>query len=281
MAIEFKRMILKISDIASEVATIPLSEDHTDGSWLTTDIYEGELFLNVVDNILQTRTESGIITLIGGSGGGVTSVNGETGIVVLDKTDIGLGDVDNTSDADKPVSTAQQTEIDTKQDTLVSGTNIKTVNGNSLLGSENIVISGGATDFVGLTDTPSAYTGAGEYFVKVKEDLSGLEFVEAQDETLISTITVGVSRDLIITDKNKNLENDADITFTLQDNATVPFPVGTQIFFTKKFESLTIAAGTGVTINSVDNLLELGRINCGASLLQISVDNWNLIGELK
>ena len=31
----------------------------------------------------------------------------------------------------------------TKQDTLVSGTNIKTVNGNSLLGSGNIVISGG------------------------------------------------------------------------------------------------------------------------------------------
>lgn len=35
------------------------------------------------------------------------------------------------------------TEIDTKQDTLVSGTNIKTINGNSLLGSGNIVISGG------------------------------------------------------------------------------------------------------------------------------------------
>lgn len=34
-------------------------------------------------------------------------------------------------------------EIDTKQDTLVSGTNIKTINGNSLLGSGNIVISGG------------------------------------------------------------------------------------------------------------------------------------------
>lgn len=37
----------------------------------------------------------------------VQSVNGQTGVVVLTKADIGLGNVDNTSDADKPVSTAQ------------------------------------------------------------------------------------------------------------------------------------------------------------------------------
>lgn len=41
-------------------------------------------------------------------------------------------------------------DISTKQDTLVSGTNIKTVNGNSLLGSGNLVISGGSG---GLTHT--------------------------------------------------------------------------------------------------------------------------------
>lgn len=36
-----------------------------------------------------------------------------------------------------------QTALNGKQNTLVSGTNIKTVNGNSLLGSGNITISGG------------------------------------------------------------------------------------------------------------------------------------------
>lgn len=51
---------------------------------------------------------------LGGVGEGtVASVNGKTGIVELDKTDIGLDNVDNTADADKPVSTAQQTAIDT------------------------------------------------------------------------------------------------------------------------------------------------------------------------
>lgn len=37
----------------------------------------------------------------------VSSVNGQTGTVVLAKSDVGLGNVDNTADASKPVSTAQ------------------------------------------------------------------------------------------------------------------------------------------------------------------------------
>lgn len=41
--------------------------------------------------------------------GDVVSVAGRTGAVVLAKADVGLGSVDNTSDADKPVSTAGAT----------------------------------------------------------------------------------------------------------------------------------------------------------------------------
>ncbi|WP_454812189.1 hypothetical protein [Labrys neptuniae] len=44
----------------------------------------------------------------------VTSVNGYTGTIVLAKGDVGLGNADNTSDTNKPVSAAQQTAFDTK-----------------------------------------------------------------------------------------------------------------------------------------------------------------------
>lgn len=44
----------------------------------------------------------------------VTSVSGKTGDVTLTKADVGLSNVDNTSDAAKPVSTAQQTALDAK-----------------------------------------------------------------------------------------------------------------------------------------------------------------------
>jgi hypothetical protein len=46
----------------------------------------------------------------------VTSVNGQTGIVLLTKDDIGLGSADDTSDMDKPVSIAQQAALDLKAD---------------------------------------------------------------------------------------------------------------------------------------------------------------------
>lgn len=46
--------------------------------------------------------------------GSVTSVAGKTGVVTLDKADVGLGNVDNTGDADKPVSTAQQSALNLK-----------------------------------------------------------------------------------------------------------------------------------------------------------------------
>ena len=68
----------------------------TDTVWLWDD--ESNSWLN--------STEQGI----------VISVNGRTGEVVLTKTDVGLSNVDNTADKDKPVSTAQQTALDAKAD---------------------------------------------------------------------------------------------------------------------------------------------------------------------
>jgi hypothetical protein len=49
--------------------------------------------------------------------GGVTSVAGKTGVVSLVKADVGLGNVDNTADTAKPVSTATQTALNGKANT--------------------------------------------------------------------------------------------------------------------------------------------------------------------
>ena len=73
--------------------------------------------------------------------GAVSSVNGQTGEVVI------------TADS---LNVYNKTEIDTalngKQDSLVSGTNIKTINGNSILGEGNIEITGGTVDTT-MSDT--------------------------------------------------------------------------------------------------------------------------------
>ena len=75
--------------------------------------------------------------------GAVSSVNGQTGDVVI------------TADS---LNVYNKTEIDTalngKQDSLVSGTTIKTINGNSILGEGNIEITGGS----GTVDTTMSDT---------------------------------------------------------------------------------------------------------------------------
>lgn len=69
MAIDFRRIVLKISETASEQPTVPATNDHSDGSWIPTDIYKGELFVNIVDNKVYTRGNSGIFELVGGGSG--------------------------------------------------------------------------------------------------------------------------------------------------------------------------------------------------------------------
>lgn len=44
------------------------------------------------------------------------------------KAQVGLSNVDNTSDLDKPVSTAQQEALDLKQNVLTAGTNMEITN---------------------------------------------------------------------------------------------------------------------------------------------------------
>jgi hypothetical protein len=48
----------------------------------------------------------------------VTSLNGQTGAVTIDKTSVGLSNADNTSDVNKPISSATQTALNAKAATV-------------------------------------------------------------------------------------------------------------------------------------------------------------------
>ena len=85
---------------------------------------EVQTSLGKADTALQSYTEQYTGTITGIKMNGVSK--GTSGVV-----DLGT------------VITAHQ-DISGKQDTLVSGTNIKTINGESILGSGNIVIEGGS-----------------------------------------------------------------------------------------------------------------------------------------
>lgn len=76
----------------------------------------------------------------------VQSVNGQVGVVSLGKADVGLGSVDNTSDVNKPVSTAQQAALDLKSNVGHTHTSAEMFSWLAEPGTKNIYVDNGRTD---------------------------------------------------------------------------------------------------------------------------------------
>lgn len=108
----------------------------------------------------------------GGEPGAVSSVNGQTGDVIITPASLNVytrAEVDaainaETTERQKQDSAlggmiaaetaAREQAVASKQDTLVSGQNIKTINGQSVLGSGNIAIQGGTSNWDDITGKP-------------------------------------------------------------------------------------------------------------------------------
>lgn len=71
-------------------------------------------YLDGVTSNIQTQLNNKL------SSAPVTSVNNKTGAVTLAKGDVGLGNVDNTSDANKPISNATQAALNDKQSKITA-----------------------------------------------------------------------------------------------------------------------------------------------------------------
>lgn len=87
--LQFRRQVLKRSTVPGQVPTIPLTNDHTDGTWLVTDIYEGEFFLNIPDGILYTRVGSTILNLTAVSDESVVATMTVGGILIGSTVPVG------------------------------------------------------------------------------------------------------------------------------------------------------------------------------------------------
>ena len=81
-----------------------------------------------------------------------------------------------------------QTALNAKQATLISGTNIKTINGTSILGSGDLVISAGVTSVFGRTGAVVAV--AGDYTTSLVTEGTNLYFTEPR---VRATVLTGLS----------------------------------------------------------------------------------------
>ena len=74
----------------------------------------------------------------------------------------------------------------------------------------------------------------------------------------------------------------ANLTFTIETNASVPIEAGSQILFGRGGTGeLGVTGAIGVTINSANAYFRLMSQYSGATVVKTSTDTWWLFGDLK
>ena len=67
---QYSRLLNHRISTSGQTFTIPTSDDHTDETWLSTDLYIGELGINITDDKIYMRTNNGIVQIATGTSSG-------------------------------------------------------------------------------------------------------------------------------------------------------------------------------------------------------------------
>jgi hypothetical protein len=133
--------------------------------------------------------------------------------------------------------------------------------------------------FLGLTDTPEAYTDKALHWLRVNNAASGVEFVAPGN---IRLVNVAASRNLAATDTGALLvcSSESAMTLTIQPDATVAIPVESSLVVTQwGAGQVTIAPGSGVTIRSAGGLRATRAQFSQITLIKTATDEWLLGGD--
>jgi hypothetical protein len=167
-----------------------------------------------------------------------------------------------------------QTQFTGKQDVLVSATNIKTIEGQSLLGSGNIDLAKGDVGLGNVDNTSDA---------NKPVSTATQTALDAKTNKLIVTNRQTASYTLVLGDADKLVEvnNASANNLTIPLNSSVAFATGTQILLAQYGAGqTTIVATSGVTIRSNGAKLKLNAQYSGATLIKIDTNEWYLFGDI-
>ena len=200
-----------------------------------------------------------------------------------------------------------QTQFTGKQDLLVSGTNIKTVNSNSLLGSGDVAVQATLVSGTNIkTINSTSLLGSGDISVApatginataiADGSVTSTEFqyinsltsnaqtqIDSKTNKLITTNRQTASYTLVLSDADKLVETNVASAnnLTVPLNSSVAFATGTQILLAQYGAGqTTIVATSGVTIRSNGAKLKLNAQNSGATLVKIAENEWYLFGDI-
>ena len=203
------------------------------------------------------------------------------------KTALALDNVNNTSDANKPVSTAQQDALNAKvtgNTAIVAATKTKIT-----YDAKGLVTAGNVLDAADMpTGINAANIGTGVVSSTEFGYLDGVtSAIQTQIDTktnkLIVTNRQTASYTLVISDADKLVEinNASANNLTVPLNSSVAFSTGTQILLAQYGAGqTTIVATSGVTIRSNGAKLKLNAQYSGATLIKIDTNEWYLFGDI-
>jgi len=200
---------------------------------------------------------------------------------VTDAQLVVIGNTSGTNTGDNAVNSLYSGLATSKQDTLVSGANIKTINSTSLLGSGNISVapaSGIDATAIGtgsVSNTEFGYLDGVTSAIQTQIDTKTNKLITANRQTASYT--------LVASDADKLVEmNVASANnLTVPPNSSVAFSTGTQILLAQYGAGqTTVVAGSGVTIRSNGGKLKLSAQYCGATLIKIAENEWYLFGDI-
>lgn len=255
----------------------------------------------------------GIITIAstGGGSGTVTNVSaltlGTTGsdlsstVANSTTTPVITLNVPTASAANRgALSSTDWSNFNGKQDALVSGTSIKTVNSTSLLGSGDITvqatITGGATTITTsdltvsralvsnasgkvavatTTSTEIGYVNGVTSAIQTQIDTKSAKLITTNRQTASYTLVIGDADKLV----EMNVATANNLTIPL--DSTVAYSIGTQILIAQYGAGqTTVVATSGVTIRSSGSKLKLNARYSGATLIKIATNEWYLFGDI-
>jgi hypothetical protein len=186
---------------------------------------------------------------------------GDKTFQTLDKIAVGLGNVDNTSDANKPISSATQSALNGKANTS---------HGHAISD-----VSGLQTALDGKAPTSHSHA---------ISDVTNLQSSLNDKAPLVITANrQTASYTLVLADAYKIVEmNVASANnLTVPPNSSVAFPTGTQILIAQYGAGqTTVVAGSGVTVRSSGAKLKLSGQYSGGTLLKIGTNEWYLFGDI-
>lgn len=200
---------------------------------------------------------------------------------VTDAQLVVVGNTSGTNTGDNATNSQYSGLATSKQDTLVSGTNIKTINSTSLLGSGNISVA----PATGIDATAiGSGTVSNTEFGYIDGVTSAIQTqIDSKTNKLITTNRQTASYTLVLSDADKLVEMNVGSAnnLTVPLNSSVAFSTGTQILLAQYGAGqTTIVATSGVTIRSNGGKLKLNAQYSGATLIKIATDEWYLFGDI-